>query len=291
VAKEAWHRWGEDDERGALNAITADRVREAVALVRTGRVMSLAQPLSAQTPVPGHRGHFMHLMNRDGGDYAAGARRPDGFQFAEDTLVLANHTGTHIDALCHVWYDDELYNGFSCHSIRSTTGAAHCGVDKLGGIVTTGILVDLVRLRGRPLAEGEAVSAADLDECLDADARARLRGAAVLLRTGWFETRGADAASYFRGEPGIDERAAVSLAEAGVAVIGADNYAIEPIPFPAGQVFPVHKRLLRDYGVPLIEGLRLAELAATGATTFMFAAVPLPIAGATASPIAPVVVL
>lgn len=291
MAKEAWHRWGKDDERGALNSITAASTCAAVSLVRAGRVISLAQPISERTPVPNHRGHVMHLMNRDGGDYAAGAKRPDGFQFAEDTLVVANHTGTHIDALCHVWYDNELYNGFSCHSIRSTTGAAHCGVDKLGGVVTTGILIDLVRVRGRPLAKGEAVSAADLQRCLDRETRSRLAGAAVLLRTGWFESEGKDSSRYFEGEPGIDESAGVWLAEAGVAVIGADNYSIEPIPFPPGRVFPVHKRLLRDYGVPLIEGLALAELAAAGATSFLFVAVPLPISGATASPIAPIAVL
>lgn len=290
MSEEAWHRWGKDDERGALNFVTAGAVRAATALVRTGRVIGLSQPLSDRTPVPLSRGRVMRLMNRDGGDYAAGARRPDGFQFAEDTLVLASHTGTHIDALCHVWYDDALYNGFPSSSIRSTTGAAHCGVDKLGGIVTTGVLVDLMALRGRPLDAGEAVSAADLEGWLDPQTRARLRGAAVLVRTGWFETRGRDAC-YFEGEPGIDVSAGIWLAEAGVAVIGADNYAIEPIPFPPGQIFPLHKRLLRDYGVPLLEGLRLDELAASGATSFLFVAVPLPIAGGTASPIAPVAVL
>ena len=31
-----------------------------------------------------------------------------GFQFAEDTVVLPLHIGTHIDALCHAWCDDGL---------------------------------------------------------------------------------------------------------------------------------------------------------------------------------------
>jgi len=63
------------------------------------------------------------------------------------------------------------------------------------------------------------------------------------------------------------------------------------MPFPPGTVFPVHQRLIRDYGIPLLEGLVLRELAQAGATEFLFVASPLPIAGATGSPVAPVAVL
>ena len=86
VTREAWNRWGAEDERGALNHIDADAGTRAAALVRSGQVISLAQPLSARTPFPPHRAGMQHFMGRSGGDYAAGARRPGGFQFAEDTL-------------------------------------------------------------------------------------------------------------------------------------------------------------------------------------------------------------
>src|SRR5579883_1086753 len=132
VAREAWGRWGEADERGALNEIGEAETAYACGLVRTGRVMSLAQTISRSLPVPPHRPGVQHFMDRDGGDYAAGARRPHGFQFAEDTLMMPIHSGTHIDGLCHAWYDDQLYNGFPGNSVRSTTGARHCGVDKFG---------------------------------------------------------------------------------------------------------------------------------------------------------------
>ena len=94
MSREAWQRWGEDDERGALNHIGSVQVQGAAALVRSGRVLSLAQTLSPRTPVPRHRAGIQHFMGRDGGDYAAGARRPGGFQFAEDTVVLPLHFGT-----------------------------------------------------------------------------------------------------------------------------------------------------------------------------------------------------
>ena len=290
MAKEAWGRWGSEDERGALNFAGREEAKRAADLVRTGQVISLAQPLSPKTPVPGHRAPMQHFMGRDGGDYAAGAKRPGGFQFAEDTLVLPLHFGTHIDALCHAWHDDELYNGFPSAGIRSTTGAARCAIDKLGPIVARGVLLDVCALVGAPLPLGKAVTREMLDAAQDRAEVSVQAGDVVLLRTGWLESMLASP-NYYDGEPGLDIGAALWLAERGVAVVGADNFAIEAIPFPTGQVFPVHQCLLREYGMPLIEGLALAPLADAGASEFLFVAAPLPIAGGTASPLAPVAIL
>jgi kynurenine formamidase len=286
MSKEAWGRWGADDERGALNFIGPEQVKRATALVRTGHVVGLSQPLSPKTPVPKHRAGVQHFMGRDGGDYAAGARRPGGFQFAEDTVVLPLHIGTHIDALCHAWCDDCLYNGFPGQGTRSTTGALRCGIDKMGPIVTRGVLLDMVRLRGAPLAPRASIGRTDLEAAASVEIEP---GDAVLIRTGWLESQASDIS--FDEEPGIDEDAALWLAERGVAMVGADNFAIEAIPFPTGTVFPVHQRLIRDYGIPLLEGLALKALATHGRDQFLFVAAPLPVVGGTGSPLAPVAVL
>jgi len=291
MSKEAWGRWGEADEAGALNHIGADAVRRAAALVQTGQVVSLAQPLSPRTPVPKHRAGVQHFMGRDGGDYAAGARRPGGFQFAEDTVVLPLHIGTHIDALCHAWCDDCLYNGFPGAGTRSTSGALRCGIDKMPPIVTRGVLLDLVRLNGSPLGPRASVGRDDLVRAAEAASVTIEPGDAVLIRTGWQESQAGVADISFDEEPGIDVEAALFLAEAGVAMVGADNFAIEAIPFPTGTVFPVHQRLIRDYGIPLLEGLVLEPLAARERGRFLFVAAPLPVVGGTGSPLAPIVVL
>jgi kynurenine formamidase len=290
VTQEAWHRWGEDDERGSLNHIGAAQVRNAAALVRSGHVLSLTQPLSARTPVPQHRAGVQHFMGRDGGDYAAGARRPGGFQFAEDTVVMPLHIGTHIDALCHAWYDDALYNGFPGAGTRSTTGAGRCGIDKMGPIVGRGVLLDIVAQRG-PLGKGASIGRADLERAAQAGGVEPANGDVVLIRTGWQESQAGGAGIDFNEEPGLDVEAALWLAERDVAVVGADNFAIEAIPFPLGTAFPVHQRLIRDYGIALLEGLVLEPLAAAGRASFLFMACPLPMLGGTGSPITPVVVL
>lgn len=292
MSREAWGRWGASDEIGALNLLTTNDVLAATALVKQGRVLSLAQPLSKKTPVPSHRTGLLHFMDRDGGDYAAGARRPGGFQFAEDSVVMPVHIGTHIDALCHAWCDDQLYNGHDASEITSTRGAAKCGVDKLPPIVTRGVLLDVAKAHEGPLAPGYSIGQAELAASATRAGVALQSGDAVLIRTGWLENhaglppRGVD----FNVEPGIDVDAALWLAEACVALVGADNFAIEAMPFPEGTVFPVHQRLIRDYGIPLLEGVMLAELAALDPGPFLFVAAALPIVGGTGSPLTPLAI-
>jgi kynurenine formamidase len=291
VSQEAWKRWGNDDERGALNYIGQDEVRRATALVRTGEVLRLAQLLSSKTPVPAHRCGLQHFMGRDGGDYAAGSKRPGGFQFAEDTVVMPLHIGTHVDALCHAWYDDKMYNGFSGNDVRSVRGAEKLGMEKMPPVVTRGILLDIVKLKGGVLVPGEVIDRADLEAAAAAAGVTPGRGDAVLIRTGWLESQKGVKQPSFDVEPGIEIEAARWLAEAGVAIVGADNFAVEVLPFAEGTVFPVHQLLIRDYGMPLLEGMMLDPLVASGRHEFLFIASPLPIVGATGSPLAPVAVL
>ena len=125
-----WGRWGADDERGALNAITPESVLAALALAGEGRIVSLAQPLDGETPVPDGKIPPTHYMTRDGGDYAVNGKLLGRSRLSEDVLMMGTHAGTHIDSLAHVWYGEELYNGHHQSSLRSR-GASRCGVDKL----------------------------------------------------------------------------------------------------------------------------------------------------------------
>lgn len=286
-----WGRWGEDDEAGALNLIGEQEVVRAAGLVRRGRVVRLGQELGPGSVVPPHRKPVERYMTRDGGDYAAGARRPGGFQFAEDVCSFATHSGTHVDALAHAWYGDELYNGFSSHTVRSTTGAQRCGAEKLRPIVTRGVLLDVAASGGSPLEGDGAVTGDDLARAAERAEVSVEPGDAVLIHTGWMARAGESPATYYASEPGIDVSGARWLAERDVAVVGADNYAVEVQPSAPGTAFPAHQLLMRDHGVPLIENVVLEELAAEGATAFLFVAAPLPLVGGTAGPVCPVAIL
>lgn len=287
----AWGRWGPEDEAGALNLVGPEQVRRAAGLVKTGQVVRLAQLLSHQTPVPRHRAGLQHFMGRDGGDYAAGAKQPGGFQFAEDTVVMPLHIGTHIDALCHAWCDSRMFNNYRETTMRSTSGATRLGVEKMPPAVTRGVLIDMVALRGRRLHGGEVVSRADIEACLARDGLRIEAGDAVLLHTGWLTQNLGKQDIDFNVEPGIDHEAGLWLAQQDVALIGADNYAVEVLPFAPGTVFPVHQCVIRDFGIPLLEGMLLEPLVATGRREFLFVAAALPIVGATGSPLTPLAVL
>lgn len=289
-----WGRWGAEDELGAFNLIDTAAVLGGVGLVTEGRSISLAQPLGPQAGVPPHRRPPQRFMDRDAGDYAAGARSPDGFRFAEDTVQLGTHSGTHLDALSHAWTGDEIYNGHPANANRSVRGAQRCGAEKLRPAVTRGVLLDLVASRGGPL---DARSPVGVDELAAAYTRIGVEphaGDALLLRTGWWERHevaGRVDPEYFDNEPGLDDSAARWLAARDVALVGADNYAVEVQPSAPGSTFPVHLTLLHGCGVPLLENLELRELAASGRTTFLLVVAPLPLAGSTGSPVNPVAVL
>jgi kynurenine formamidase len=286
-----WGRWGEHDQAGALNLVTPDVTRRAAELVRSGRTLSLAQPLGPVTPVPGHRSGPQRFMNRDAGDYALGARAPGGFKFAEDTVQFGTHSGTHVDALSHAWDGDQLYNGHPESWTRTTRGAQRCGAEHLIPVVTRGVLVDLVATNRGPLPRQTPVEAEDLERGIVENVVKIEQGDAVLIRTGWWESQG-DSPDYFADEPGITGEAASWLAAHDVALVGADNYAVEQqTPQPG---FPAHLVLLHRHGVPLIENLDLAPLA--GAlegvrSTFLLLFAPIPLVGSTGSPVTPVAVL
>ncbi len=236
----------------------------ASSLVRTGKVYSLAIPLQSENvPVLPPRSAPQHYMRMDGGDYAAGLKRKGGFQTSDDYIALGTHTTTHIDALAHVWYDDRLYNDFSANTVRSN-GAKHCGIDKLRHLVGRGVLIDLCAHRNVPhLASGDIIKPEHLEDCAKAQGTEIRQGDILLVRTGWmgvFKKDGREA--FFKGEPGIGRDAAEWIGTKGVAAVGCDNWGVEVIPVEGDIPGPVHRRLIRDFGVYLMELFDLDELAA-----------------------------
>jgi kynurenine formamidase len=292
-----WGRWGNEDQRGAANFAGPDVVKNAAALVRQGRVISLgidikadAVPMSEGRPTP------VHAMLFDGGDYAAGVRLSGGFQFADDYLALGCHSGTHVDALAHAWYDDLLYNGHSAARVRSY-GATRCGIEQLGQLATRGVLVDVAKAKGVPHLEGGyAITPEDIDAALAHGGATVREGDCVLVRTGWWTLFSTDRSEYDRAAPGVNDAAARHLAELRVSAVGSDTIAFEVVPqhgtFEGGSRTPVaHRALIRDYGIYILELLDLEELSQTGVSEFLFVAAPLRIVGGTASPLNPLAIV
>lgn len=286
-----WGRWGDADESGAGNHITPASILAALRLPQTGEVVALSQVIGDRH-APRNGAPPQHFMLNDAGDYLAGAKAPQGFQAAADHISMATHGAvTHLDAIGHVWYDDTLYNGYSHVAVRSS-GLRKLGIEKAPTFLTRGVLIDVARHRGvEHLDPGYEITAADLQEVLEASGTTLEPGDSVLIRTGWINVWESAEIAYHGDRPGIGLDASEFLARADVSLVGADNSGVEVLPWATGTVCPVHQFLIRDCAIYLLEFLDLEALSATGRAEFLFIASPLRIRGATGSPIAPVAVL
>ena len=193
------------------------------------RSRSAAALRSGQGPVAERRPSVQHFMVRDGGDYAAGLGER-GFGFADDTLVLPTGATTHLDALAHVWADHQMWNGFSASEVTSR-GAARCGIDKAGPIVTRALFVDAGPPDGTSSSDDHKLTADDLQRALD---RVTPAPGDALVRTGWLARWRAGTATAERWA-GLDPSCAAWIDEQGFALVGADNVAVEAGPPRSGR--------------------------------------------------------
>jgi len=289
-ASSNWGRWGDGDERGTLNYIGPTQVLRALSLVKEGRAYSLGHVIgSSKSPVvEGRRGAILHHLMRDGGDPSS-AESDEDFVYAEDYIGFPVHScTTHIDAIGHGGgADGLLYNGFPLASVTSR-GVRHCGVESMGPIVTRAVLVDAPSLDGADsLADGFVVEADHLDRWLGATGTSLGSGDALFLRTGW-PPHPARPNDVPLGHPGLGCSTVEWLHHHEVSLVGADTLAVECVPSESGAFSPLHVRLIRNLGLPLLELAALDELAADGVVEFCLVVAPLRIQGGTGSPVAPV---
>ncbi len=289
-----WGRWGDDDEKGTLNFITADLVREAGRRVNSGRVFELSIPLDSNGPPwdglikrvdPIHLMSFMPTIGNTMGTMFG----------SDDYIVMPLQQATQWDGFAHVGYDDYFYNGMHVSEL-TWEGASRNGIDKtLPGMVGRGVLLDFARLHGVDWLEGGYRIGPDEIEAAEKEQGVRVgTGDALLFRTGWRKkalTEGWD--GWLAAEPGLTPECATWLHHREVAAVASDNHAIEVTPVP-GFDLPLHSILIRDMGMPLGEIFDLEALAddcaADGQWDFLFSAPPLRIPGAVGSPATPIAI-
>jgi len=298
-----WGRWGEQDELGALNLITPERILIATALPRLGQVISCGLNFDENGPQTGAGGRHnpIHLMLATGSDALAGAQDeiPGGFRYADDSIIMPLQCGTQWDALAHVFYDGKMYNDRNIDLITSR-GAKKNGIEAVkNGVVGRGILLDIPRHRGELwLDNGFAIGPELLDACAEAEGVAIESGDIVLVRTGMMTRCLAEGSweGYCGGPaPGLSVHCAGWLHDREVAAICTDTWGIEVLPNETEDCFqPLHMISLRNTGVLFGEIFHMDALAEACAEdlryAFLFTAPPLPITGAVGSPINPLAI-
>lgn len=293
----AWGRWGADDERGALNKVTPAHVARAAALARYGRVHSLAMPLrDGPRALIEPRFAPVFTITRSGDDvrraYAGGAT---GMQFTDDLLAMPLQTGTHWDALAHVFHDGRMYNGRGPEAVP-TTGAEHGDITAASaGMVGRGVLLDAPALTGRETLDiGEAIEGVDLEACCERQGVEVGEADFVLIRTGRLGlalASGEWGPEWAAGPScGIGVSAVDWLCTHDVAAIASDTFSVEIIPAQTavfGERAPMHAILLAGAGIYVGEFWSLDGLAADcredGVWEFLLTAPPLVVRGAVGS--------
>src|SRR5262245_40431198 len=207
-----WGRWGKDDQLGAANLVTDAKRRQAADLVKSGISVSLAHNAITEKAID-NPSPFEHTMNPG---------------FFMDTYRVSYHgyAHSHIDALCHILYKDQTYNGYARAEINTEKGCTKLGIDQLkNGVVTRGILLDIPRLKGVPYLEpGTPVHIEDL-EAWEKKAGIKVSaGDAILLRTGrWARREKLGPWPVGRNEAGLHASAAPWIKARGVSIVGSDS--------------------------------------------------------------------
>lgn len=259
--------------------------------MNTPLIFDLEQPRTEDMPVfPAHRPGYSYLLHRHHEDeYHPEELGPR--TSASGVIVCMEHTGTHIDAICHQSEDLKLYGGVTVdNEVQTPKGFTQLAAEGIPPIVAPGVLLDVPSILDADILEpGYAVTAEDLQACCARQSVEIEAGDAVLVRTGnaryWN-----DPDRYLEG-PGIATDASYWLAEKQVLAVGADNMAwdvVGAIDPDLGCPLPGHLVLLARNGIYIIENLNLEELAAAGHYRFRFVCLPLKLVGATGSPVRPV---
>src|SRR5678816_2436167 len=153
-----WGRWGATDQLGAVNLITADKRKSAIKLVREGIAVSLARDTNNEA-APDNDAPYTHEMTLNG-ESGQG-------QWSLDRIGVSFHgyQHTHLDALCHMFWQGKMYNGYSQTEV-TRKGAQKLAITNLkGGILTRGVLIDIPRIKNVPFLEpGTPIYPEDLDK-------------------------------------------------------------------------------------------------------------------------------
>jgi kynurenine formamidase len=273
-----WGRWGKDDQLGSANLVTAPKRRQALALVRNATTVSLAHnPLTERAEDV--TSPFEHTMLR-------------GFSMDRYSVAYHGYAHSHIDALCHILYKDQTYNGYARADVNTEKGCTKLGIENLkNGIVTRGVLFDMARLKGVEYLEpGIPVYVEDLEAW---EKRAGVKvasGDAILLRTGrWARRAKLGPWNVGQNAAGLHASAVPWIKERGVAFVGSDA-AEDVVPSRVeGVALPVHTLLITAMGVNLLDNQDLEAVAETANKLnrweFMLTIAPVPVTGGTGFPV------
>lgn len=300
-----WGKWGPDDEVGALNYLGPEQVLAAAGLISSGKVFTLQRLIGDPKgdPVWPGRTPAERTQILDEGDWDEGGKGPaypGGLHYADDKINAFLQGSTQYDALGHVWFDGQIWNGYDA---RTTIG----GLDKASvepiaqrGVVGRGVLLDMARFRGKnTLESAETFTHEDLLACAAAQGVEIKKRDILIIRTNFIQLFFDLGEKFYEGfcEPGLvySPELVQWFQDMEIPNLVTDTIANEVTFDPGnGVALILHNALMRNLGVTLTEIADLETLAddcaADGRYAFFYAAAPLKVAKGSGSPVNPIVV-
>jgi kynurenine formamidase len=276
-----WGRWGKTDQLGAMNLVTAAKSKAAMALNKTGTIVSLA-----------HKPVIIPKSKPDGISYLEiklNLLRDAEFTIEDQQLAFHGSSFTHMDALCHGDYNGTTYNGYLVKDVISEKGCSKLAIDNLSaGVVTRGVVIDIPHLKGVKVLPPETRVTVDDIEAFEKMAGLKIGpGDAVFLHTGRWSS-GSDKHS------GYDITVGPWLKQRGVSIVSGD--AIQDVGDGGvkGLVLPLHHYILVGMGANIIDNADLEKAAETARRLkrweFMLTVLPVAIPGGTGFPVNPLAI-
>jgi kynurenine formamidase len=292
MADDKWwpSKWGAEDTLGSFNMLGPKQTLKAAKLIKTGKTYRLGIETNAATPAFPPRTFEVTVLWPN--QYSGTSYGDNKFNFFDDTMNGWMGVGSQIDGLGHAATDGVFYNGFKAKDFAKVDGLKSMGVEDYPPIVTRGVLIDMARCKGQEmLSEGTAYTREDIMDCEKQLGVTIEKGDVVLFNSGWMKILESDPKRFGKGEPGLGISGAEYLAEKDVMAVGADTWGVEAIPFEDPKVmYKVHQILINYHGIYIFENMDTRELAADGATEFMFVLGPARITGAVQMIINPIAI-
>jgi kynurenine formamidase len=254
-------KFGPKDELGNVGYITPAKTLAAAKLVTSGKTYRLGIETNKSTPAYPPRTFSITVVQP--GQTQGTTIGPTKTTYNDDIITGWVGIGSQVDGLGHVGIDNVYYNCNKAAEFAKVDGLTKLGVQNLPPIATRAILLDMVGYFGSdPVKEGTAFNRAEIEGAMKKQGIKGIeKGDVVLFHTGWVKLIGKDDKRYNGGEPGVGIEGAKYLASLGVAMVGADNWAVEVLPSEKGAgAFEVHQIFLAQNGIYILENMNTEEM-------------------------------
>jgi hypothetical protein len=203
-------KWGPNDEIGAANYITPQRVLAATQLVKMGQTHPLGIVIEPGMPAFPPRSVSLQIVSpgqNNGRDLTKDFGWPAVYN--DDLAQLWFGVGPQLDGLGHLGEKNLYYNCNHAFDFVTLTGLTKLGTDKVPPMVARGVLIDMAKhFKVDAMAPGQPITADDIDAAMKDQGVTISEGDVVLFHTGYTDAKlKSDPKTWVSTEPGLTNAA------------------------------------------------------------------------------------